>query len=60
MKLLTKPGNVFRSAQNAIERKVQTSHEGVVLQPSNFWMRAITWSLVGCCGRWVRKGLSGC
>lgn len=48
MKLLTKPGNVFRSAQNAIERKVQTSHEGVVLQPSNFWMRAITWSLVGC------------
>lgn len=50
MKLLNKPGQLFRSAQNKIERTVESSHDGVVLQPSKNWVRATTWSLIGCTG----------
>lgn len=50
MKLLNKPGQLFRSAQNKLEQTVQSSHEGVVLQPSKNWVRATTWSLIGCTG----------
>ena len=37
----------MRRAQNAIERRVQTSHEEMALQQSRFLARAITWALVG-------------
>jgi hemolysin D len=50
LKLLNKPGQLFRSAQNKLEQTVQSSHEGVVLQPSKNWVRATTWSLIGCTG----------
>ncbi len=50
MKLLTKPGQLFRSAQTKLEQTVQSSHQGVVLQPSKNWVRATTWSLIGCTG----------
>jgi len=36
-----------RRAQNAIERRVQTSHEEMALQQSRFLARAITWALLG-------------
>ncbi len=39
--------SLMRQAQNAIERRVQTSHEEMVLQQSRFLARAITWALLG-------------
>lgn len=39
--------SIMRRAQNAIERRVQTSHEEMALQQSRFLARAITWALVG-------------
>lgn len=39
--------SIVRRAQNAIERRVQTSHEEMALQQSRFLARAITWALVG-------------
>jgi len=40
--------NLLQRAQDALERRVATrSHDEVVLQQSRFWMRAITWSLMG-------------
>ncbi len=50
MKLLNKPAELFRSAQNKVEQTVQSSHDGVVLQPSKNWVRATTWSLIGTTG----------
>jgi hemolysin D len=47
---LPTPANLFRSAQNALEQGVHSSHEGVVLQQSRFWARAITWTLMGTTG----------
>ncbi|MFO7628509.1 MAG: HlyD family efflux transporter periplasmic adaptor subunit [Prochlorococcaceae cyanobacterium] len=44
------PKSLFRSAQNALEQRVHTSHEGVVLQQSRFWARAISWTLMGTTG----------
>ena len=38
---------IVRRAQNAIERRVQTSHEEMALQQSRFFARAITWALLG-------------
>jgi HlyD family secretion protein len=38
---------IVRRAQNAIERRVQTSHEEMALQQSRFLARAITWALLG-------------
>ena len=40
-------GGPIRRAQNAIERRVQTSHEEMGLQQSRFLARAITWALLG-------------
>jgi HlyD family secretion protein len=37
-----------RVAQDAIERRVQSSHEEMVLQQSRFLARTLTWALVGC------------
>ncbi len=39
--------SIVRRAQNAIERRVQTSHEEMALQQSRFLARTITWALVG-------------
>lgn len=47
---LPTPASLFRSAQNALEQSVHSSHEGVVLQQSRFWARAITWTLMGTTG----------
>ena len=42
--------NLVRAAQAAIERRVQSSHEEMVLQQSRFLARALTWTLIGCSG----------
>ena len=39
--------SIVRRAQNAIERRVQTSHEEMALQQSRFLARAIIWALLG-------------
>ena len=39
--------SIVRRAQNAIERRVQTSHEEMALQQSRFLARSITWALMG-------------
>ena len=39
--------SIMRRAQNAIERRVQTSHEEMALQQSRFLARTITWALLG-------------
>ena len=46
----SRPGSLVRAAQNAIERRVQSSHEEMVLQQSRFLARTLTWSLIGCTG----------
>ncbi len=38
---------LVRRIQNALERRVQTSHEEMALQQSRFLARAITWTLLG-------------
>jgi hemolysin D len=39
---------LLQRAQDALERRVASrSHDEAVLQQSRFWMRAITWSLMG-------------
>ena len=45
-----RPGSLVRAAQNAIERRVQSSHEEMVLQQSRFLARTLTWALIGCTG----------
>jgi len=45
-----RPKSLVRVAQNAIERRVQTSQEQMGLQQSRVWARAITWALLGCTG----------
>jgi HlyD family secretion protein len=39
-----------RAAQNAIERRVQSSHDQMGLQQSRVLARALTWTLIGCSG----------
>ncbi|MEN9860513.1 MAG: hypothetical protein RLZZ515_995 [Cyanobacteriota bacterium] len=39
--------SLVRRAQNALERRVQTSHEEMALQQSRFLARTITWALLG-------------
>lgn len=43
-------GTLVRAAQNAIERRVKSSHGEIVLQQSRFLARTLTWALVGCTG----------
>ena len=45
-----KPGAIVRAAQNALERRVQSSHEEMVLQQSNCLAKAITWALIATTG----------
>jgi HlyD family secretion protein len=44
------PGALVRAAQNAIERRVQSSHDQMGLQQSRVLARALTWTLIGCSG----------
>ena len=44
------PGSLVRAAQNAIERRVQSSHDQMGLQQSRVLARALTWALIGCSG----------
>jgi HlyD family secretion protein len=44
---IQKPGVLFRAAQNALEQRVQSSHQEMALQQSPFLARAITWTLIG-------------
>lgn len=44
------PGSLVRAAQNAIERRVQSSHDQMGLQQSRLLARALTWTLIGCTG----------
>ena len=46
----SRPGSLVRAAQNAIERRVQSSQEEMVLQQSRFLARTLTWALIGCTG----------
>lgn len=40
--------NLFKRAQNALEQSVRAEdHDEAVLNQSRFWMRSITWGLVG-------------
>lgn len=40
--------NLVRRAQNQLEQSITTtSHDETVLQQSRFWMKTVTWSLVG-------------
>lgn len=45
-----RPGSLIRAAQNAIEQRVQQSHEQMGLQQSRLLVRTITWALIGCTG----------
>ena len=49
-KLSIKPGALVRAAQNAVERRVQSSQDQMGLQQSRVLARALTWSLIGCTG----------
>lgn len=42
--------NLFRQAQNSLERLVHTDNDDVVLQQSRLWARSITWTLIGVTG----------
>ena len=50
MSQANKPGAIVRAAQNALERRVQSSHEEMVLQQSNFLAKTITWALIATTG----------
>ena len=40
-------GSLVKATQDAIERRVRSSHESMALQQSRFLARTITWALVG-------------
>ncbi len=50
MALMRRPGALVKATQNALERRVQGSHETLALQQSRFLARAITWALIGTTG----------
>ncbi|MCX5945029.1 MAG: HlyD family efflux transporter periplasmic adaptor subunit [Cyanobacteria bacterium] len=50
MSQFNKPGAIVRAAQNALERRVKSSHEEMVLQQSNFLAKTITWALIATTG----------
>jgi HlyD family secretion protein len=43
-------GSLIRAAQQAIEQRVQHSHQQMGLQQSRVFVRTITWALIGCTG----------
>lgn len=50
MAALWNPASLFRSAQSALERRVQTNREEMGLQQSTFFVRSIIWILLGTTG----------
>jgi HlyD family secretion protein len=44
------PNDLFRQAQNSIERTIHSDSDDVVLQQSRFWARGISWALMGVTG----------
>lgn len=44
------PVDLFRRAQNGLERSIHSDSEDVVLQQSRFWARSISWTLMGVAG----------
>jgi len=44
------PNDLFRQAQNSLERSVHSDSDDVVLQQSRFWARGISWALMGVTG----------
>jgi HlyD family secretion protein len=44
------PNDLFRRAQNNLERSIHTDSEGVVLQQSRFWARGISLALMAVTG----------
>jgi HlyD family secretion protein len=44
------PNDLFRQAQNSIERSIHSDSDDVVLQQSRFWARSISWALMGVTG----------
>lgn len=44
------PNDLFRQAQNSIERSIHSDSDDVVLQQSRFWARGISWALMGVTG----------
>jgi hemolysin D len=50
MGFLPTPADLFRRAQNSLERSIHSDSEDVVLQQSRFWARTISWTLMGVAG----------
>lgn len=50
MSRIKKPGLWLQSIQDSVEQGVKSNHHEVVLSPSVFWARTITWTLVGTTG----------
>jgi HlyD family secretion protein len=44
------PNDLFRQAQNSIERSIHSDSDDVVLQQSRFWARGISWALMAVTG----------
>jgi HlyD family secretion protein len=44
---MRRPGSLVKATQNAIERRVKSSHDEMALQQSRFLARTISWALVG-------------
>ena len=44
------PNDLFRQAQNSLERSIHSDSDDVVLQQSRFWARGISWALIGVTG----------
>jgi len=44
------PNDLFRQAQNSLERSIHSDSDDVVLQQSRFWARGISWALMGVTG----------
>jgi HlyD family secretion protein len=44
------PNDLFRQAQNSLERSIHSDSDDVVLQQSRFWARGISWALMAVTG----------
>jgi hemolysin D len=44
------PNDLFRQAQNSLERSIHSDSDDVVLRQSRFWARGISWALIGVTG----------
>lgn len=46
MSILNSPSKILQKFQDRLERSIHTEQEQMLLQPSVFWARSITWSLI--------------